>query len=263
MGVYMEKLKVMLVDDEITILEGFKWLFDWEKHGCIVICEAEDGVMAINYAKIYEPDIIIMDINIPIISGLDAIRIIQDMNPNISFIIMSGYDEFEYCREALRLRITDYMLKPVNYSELGIVVNRLKMELLHEKMNINEKLLKEGVIENNNLIFQMTAFIQERLAEEINLQKLSEEFHLNPGYISKVFKNKTGINYHAYLTKLRINKAEVLLNTTDKNITEIAAAVGFKDYRVFTKVFKKHTGKTPSQYSNKINNNHVKEQSGS
>ena len=67
-------LKVMLVDDEVTILEGFKRLFDWKAYGCEVVCEALDGVMAVNQAKLYQPDIIIMDINIPVMSGLEALR---------------------------------------------------------------------------------------------------------------------------------------------------------------------------------------------
>ena len=95
-------LKVMLVDDEVTILEGFKRLFDWKAYGCEIVCEAYDGVMAVNLAKTYKPDIIIMDINIPVMSGLDALRMIRSHNENCACIIVSGYDEFEYCREALQ-----------------------------------------------------------------------------------------------------------------------------------------------------------------
>ena len=83
-------LKVMLVDDEVTILEGFKRLFDWKAYGCEVVCEALDGVMAVNQAKLYQPDIIIMDINIPVMSGLEALRVIRDQNGECACVILPG-----------------------------------------------------------------------------------------------------------------------------------------------------------------------------
>ncbi len=248
----MKKLKVMIVDDEITIVEGFKRIFDWEKHGCVLVCEAGDGMCAINQAITYQPDIIIMDINLPIITGLDAISIIREKNPKITFIVISGYDEFEYCQEALRLKVKDYLLKPVNYDELGEVIDHIRMDQFHVEVNSKEKILVESKNEDSKIIFRFIAFIQEHLVEDINLQKLSEEFHMNPSYISQLFKNETGINYHSYLTQLRVNKSKTLLTTTGKSISEIAVSVGFNDYRIFTKVFKNYTGVIPSQYRSHI-----------
>ena len=244
----MKKLKVMIVDDEVTIVEGFKKLFDWDKHGCMLICEAGDGMSAINQANLYQPDIIIMDINLPIVNGLDAISMIREQNPNITFIVISGYDEFEYCQEALRLKVKDYILKPVKYEELGEVIDHIRMEQFHVAVDNKAPLKEEIKNEDSKIIFRFIAYIQEHLVEDISLQKLSQEFHMNPAYISQLFKNETGINYHSYLTRLRINKSKTLLTTTDKSISEIASAVGFSDYRVFTKMFKNYMSMTPSQY---------------
>ena len=110
-------LKVMLVDDEVMIIEGLKRLFDWEANGCKIVCIAYDGAEAVNQAEMYQPDIVIMDINLPIINGLEAIRIIKEKRPDTAFVVLSGYDEFDYCREALRLKITDYLLKPIDFNE--------------------------------------------------------------------------------------------------------------------------------------------------
>ena len=125
----MNKLRVLLVDDEIMIREGFKRLFDWESHGCQVVGEAADGMEAL--AKIQEllPDIVIMDINIPIMNGLKVIQTARSKYPQIAFIIVSGYDDFSYCQQALRLQITDYILKPVNYEEFGTCIDNLKISL--------------------------------------------------------------------------------------------------------------------------------------
>ena len=113
----MKKLRVLLVDDEIMIREGFKKLFDWKAHDCEVVGEAADGMEALTKIDSLLPDIVIMDINIPIMNGLKVIQMSKIKHPEMAFIIVSGYDDFAYCREALRLQITDYILKPVNYEE--------------------------------------------------------------------------------------------------------------------------------------------------
>ena len=114
----MKKLQVVLVDDEIMIREGFKRLFDWAAHDCEVVGEAADGMEALAQIDHLQPDIVIMDINIPIINGLKVIQTSRMKYPDMAFIIVSGYDDFSYCREALRMRITDYILKPVNMVKL-------------------------------------------------------------------------------------------------------------------------------------------------
>lgn len=125
----MRKLRVLLVDDEIIIREGFKRLFDWDAHDCEVAGEAADGMEALSRIDTLDPDLVIMDINIPILNGLKVIQLSRIKHPDMAFIIVSGYDDFSYCREALRLQITDYILKPVNYEEFGACIDRLKISL--------------------------------------------------------------------------------------------------------------------------------------
>lgn len=204
----MKKLRVLLVDDEIMIREGFKRLFDWEAHDCEVVGEATDGMEALAQIDALLPDIAIMDINIPIMNGLKVIQLSRMKHPDIAFVIVSGYDDFAYCREALRLQITDYILKPVNYEEFGSCIDNLK----------------------------------------ISLNLLAEEFHLSPQYISQLFKSEIGVNFLTYLTNHRMERAKKLLLSTALPVSEVAEQSGYGDYRVFTKGFKKSEGVTPSQY---------------
>ena len=125
----MKKLRVLLVDDEIIIREGSKRLFDWEAHDCQVVGEAADGMEALAQIDALRPDIAIMDINIPIMNGLKVIQTARLKHPDMAFVIVSGYDDFDYCREALRLQITDYILKPVDYEEFGARIDDLKIAL--------------------------------------------------------------------------------------------------------------------------------------
>ena len=104
----MKLLRVLLVDDEIMIREGFKRLFDWPAHGCEVVGEAADGVQALSQMEELKPDIVVMDINIPLMNGLKVISLWRMRSETTAFVIVSGYDDFSYCREALKLQITDY-----------------------------------------------------------------------------------------------------------------------------------------------------------
>lgn len=238
----MKKLRIVLVDDEIMIREGFKRLFDWEAHECEVVGEAADGMEALAKIDSLQPDIVIMDINIPIMNGLKVIQTSRARYPDMAFVIVSGYDDFSYCREALRLQITDYILKPVNYEEFGNCIDRLKIALFEKKKTGHPEDQEERTITG------ITRYLQEHLEEEISLNVLAEKFHLSAQYVSQLFKNEIGVNFLAYLTNIRMEKAKKLLISTPLPIGEIAEQCGYTDYRVFTKAFKKAEGSTPSQY---------------
>lgn len=159
----MKKMRVVLVDDEIMIREGFKKLFNWEEHDCQVVGEASDGMEALTVIEELLPDIVIMDINIPIMNGLKVIQTCRLRYPDMAFIIVSGYDDFSYCREALRMQITDYILKPVNYEEFGSCIDRLKIALYEKKRaEVPEE-------QRNRTISEVLRYLQEHLEEEISL----------------------------------------------------------------------------------------------
>ncbi|MGN0572978.1 MAG: helix-turn-helix domain-containing protein [Acutalibacteraceae bacterium] len=238
----MKKLKVLLVDDEIIIRRGFRQLFDWEAHDCEVVGEAADGMEALSQIDALNPDIVTMDINIPIMNGLKVIQLSRMKHPDTAFIIVSGYDDFAYCREALRLQITDYILKPVDYEEFGACIDNLKIALFEKKT------AEEPDSQDERIINKIVRFVQSHLSEEISLSVLAEEFHFSTQYVSQLFKNEIGVNFLTYLTNIRMEKAKKLLLSTDLPIAEISEQSGYSDYRVFTKVFKKSEGVTPSQY---------------
>ena len=183
-----------------------------------------------------------MDINIPIMNGLKVIQLSRMKHPETAFIIVSGYDDFAYCREALRLQITDYILKPVDYEEFGACIDNLKIALFQQKS------AEETEGGEERIINKIVRFVQNHLAEEISLSVLAEEFHFSTQYVSQLFKNEIGVNFLTYLTNIRMEKAKKLLLSTDLPIAEVSEQTGYGDYRVFTKVFKKSEGVTPSQY---------------
>lgn len=245
----MKRLSVLLVDDEIMIREGFKKLFDWEAHDCEVIGEAADGMEALTKIDALVPDIVIMDINIPIMNGLKVIQVSRAKHPEMAFVIVSGYDDFSYCREALRMQITDYILKPVNYDEFGSCIDNLKISMFENRIKSEPDLQEESPV------MGIVRYMQEHLAEEISLSILSEKFNLSAQYISQLFKSEIGVNFLAYLTNIRMEQAKKLLISTSLSIAEVSEKAGYADYRVFTKVFKKAEGVTPSQYRRNFEEN--------
>lgn len=238
----MKKLRVLLVDDEIMIREGFKRLFNWDGHDCEVVGEAADGMEALTKIDSLQPDIAIMDINIPIMNGFKVIQLARIKHPDMAFVIVSGYDDFAYCREALRLQITDYILKPVNYEEFGTCIDNLKIALFRRRPVRPEERQEERPIQS------IARYLQEHLAEDVSLSVLAEEFHMSAQYISQLFKSEIGVNFLAYLTNIRMERAKNLLLSTPLSIAEVSEQAGYGDYRVFTKAFKKSEGITPSQY---------------
>lgn len=227
------------------MLQGLKNLFDWEKNGYIITGEAMDGISALNLALEIKPDIVLMDINMPLMSGLDVVSRIKESLPRTVIIMISGYSDAHYMRQAIRHGVFDYILKPIIFDDLSETLERARMHIFGENRNESVEAQPE---QDKTVIQQLVSYINNHISEGVSLKVLSNMFHMNPNYISQYFKNETGMNYSAYLLMLRINKAKNLLINSDRSVAEVAQMTGFKDYRLFSRTFKQETGLTPSQY---------------
>lgn len=239
----MNNCRVLLADDEAAILEGYKSLFDWEKYQCEVVGTAMDGQEAVEKARELKPDIVIMDINLPKLNGLEAIRAIPETAKEeypCYMIVVTGYDEFSYCQEALRLRVSDFLLKPIDFDAFGEVIEGIVKKVLENPM-------RQVVL--SDTLKKIIDYVNENLSnDDMRLTLLAENMNMNPNYISQLFKKELGCGYHAYLNQARVEKAKKYLKQTSEPITVVAELVGFSDYRIFTKIFKGIVGVTPSQF---------------
>ena len=118
-------MKVFLVEDEIIMREGIRNNIDWEKEGFEFVGEASDGELAYPLIQDSKPDILITDIRMPFMDGLELSRRVKQEMPDIKIIVLSGYDEFEYAREGIRIGITEYLLKPIDGNKLLEAVKRV------------------------------------------------------------------------------------------------------------------------------------------
>lgn len=151
-------MKVFLVDDEIVIREGVRESFPWEETPYTLVGEAPDGEMALPMIRDTNPDIVITDIKMPFMDGLELCRVLRVQMPWISIVVLSGYDEFEYARQCINLGVREYLLKPINSSDLKEVLDKLSRRIederkqlahassLRARMGSDETFLKEKLL---------------------------------------------------------------------------------------------------------------------
>lgn len=230
---------VLVVDDEKTIRKGIKKLLEEVITGYKVLWEASNGFEALEILKIEVPDIIITDIRMPNMNGIEFIRLSKEKLPLTPIIVLSGHDDFTYVREALKLGVKDYLLKPVSRSELATILLSIDQS--------NKKPIQAG---ESAHIRQIKEVIEKNFNADLTLQFISQSLNLHPNYISQLFSQETSIRLSEYITQRRIERSKELLVKTNLKIIDISQLVGYTDSKHFATVFKKVVGTTPQQYRN-------------
>ncbi|MBU3199937.1 response regulator [Clostridium estertheticum] len=262
---------LIIADDEFIIRQGLM-SFKWEIFGFKVIGSASDGEEVLNIMKNKPTDLLVTDIQMPIIDGLKLSEIIRNLYPSTKVIILTGYKNFEYAQKAINSGVSDYLLKPVDLTEMGNLILKVKEELdaeasTKELIYNYERQLKEISIKSSeqitmngyakssshNAVQQVVNHIKEHYNMKITLNDMAEKVYLNSSYLSVQFKKEMGINFIDYIKKVRIEKAKELLKRIDLKSYEVCEAVGYKDYKYFTELFKELTGLTPLEFRQKLN----------
>jgi YesN/AraC family two-component response regulator len=230
----------MLVEDEEIIRNGLKKMIEQVIGGYTICAEAENAEDALLMLEKVQPDILITDIKMENMNGLEMIRKIKLKNDNLPIIIISGYAYFQFAKEAILYGASAYLLKPVNRMEL--------MQVLEKCVPVQPAEEDES---HNLLIQKVKAIIKEKLGEEISLRNIADEIGINHQYLSALFKECTGKNFSKYVTEKRIQNAKRLLKDTNLKIYEIAEMSGYRSMKHFANVFRENVNCTPSEYRNK------------
>lgn len=242
--------KIFIVDDEIIIARGLEKIINWEQLGCRVYLY-NSSIQAYEDALVEKPAILITDIRMPFMDGLNLINKLKSSFITFEAIVLSGYSEFEYARKGIDLGVVKYLLKPVVQKELEAAVlksiarytQRLEDSVIGAKTTTYPD---EEAGDNIDVIDEIKNYITDHYSKNIFLTLLSELFFLNPYYISQLFKKKTGHTYIQYLTNIRIKKARELLTKTNMNVAEVCHRVGYENVRHFSRTFEKIVGVKPS-----------------
>lgn len=246
-------LKVVLVEDEPLVRKGLKLTVNWEAMDCIVVGEAGDGEEGYRIIRSMQPDLALTDVRIPKLDGISMISRLREENCPTEFIILTAYSDFSYAYQALKLGVTDYLLKPFeDDSELEAAVKKIKQRLSQrvELRGENGELLNfvSAIGIKNKYVEEAVDYIQTYYMNKITVNSCAEAIGLSEGHLSRLFRKETGYTFNNYLAYYRIHIAVYLLRDHHLKVYEVALRVGYEDSSYFSTMFKKVVGVSPSEY---------------
>ena len=270
-----ESYKVLLADDEqIERMALARRLL--KRFGeSLVILQAVDGTEAIKLCSQERCQIVIMDISMPEMNGVEAAEQIRRLDEGCEIIFLTAYDEFSYAKRAIAIHALDYLLKPCEEEELTAVMEeamrRIQRRRQFEELNRNSECLgeesrKEEVygaefkdeadMEEPDRLGQaaekIRRYIQKNYMRDISMQDAARMMNYSDAYFCKLFKQCFDQNFTAYLTAFRIHEARRLLREKNVSVREVSMLVGYYDANYFAKVFKRITGMNPSEYRDSV-----------
>lgn len=240
-------MKILIAEDEETIRRGVAKYIRLHTDRFDRIYEAENGEEAIDIMVKYQPDIVLLDVQMPIKSGIEVMQEINKTELHPIIVILSGHDEFKYAQQALRYGAREYLLKPVRAAD---ILNCL-LSLTDECFGPEKKDIKDDSSNQTKRIIKVAQeYIMEHYSENILLADVADKVGVSVGYLSTMFNQTLGLGFVDYLNHIRIERACCYLEQNYLKTYEIAYKVGFRDEKYFSKVFKKLKGISPKEYRN-------------
>lgn len=241
-------MNVVILDDERIIRRGLEKILRENFPFINISASLSDGQEAMDYFIDQKADLLITDIRMPHYDGLTILKMLRAQKIDIDVIIISGYDDFKYCKEALRYQAFEYILKPIDKAEF---INIIKKFVERKGIDETEK-LKVTLEAEKKIIRDIKIYLKTNYKNPIDLKVMAQQFHLNSVYISQLFKKETGESLTQYLLKIRMEKAAALLRDTDLQIQEISDNVGYHSTKQFSAAFKRYYEIIPSEYRNNV-----------
>lgn len=257
-------VKILVVEDENIIRKGLIGTIDWLSAGFVVAGEAINGKDGLEKIEKIKPDLVITDIRMPVMDGLEMLRKAEEKGFKFEKILLTSYGEFEYAQEGIKLGVIDYILKPIDedifYKALEKAKEKIKRrETLETVKNISEddtelEFFNPKIFlgkDKNIYVDKAIEKIISSYAEKLNIKDIAEELDISASYLSRKFKDATGETFLDILNKYRIQKSIKLLQKKEYKIYEISEKVGFTDYKHFCNVFKKYFHTAPGDFAKK------------
>ncbi len=238
--------RLIIVDDEFEIRNGLSRYFPWDSVGFEVAATFEDGKAALDYIQDHPVDVVLTDIEMPKMTGIELAREIYQQELPIKVIFLSAYRKFEYARDAISYKVIHYITKPTVHSEIHEVFCSVRKELdAQHNAAHNQNTPAEGYHEN--LIQQIKAAIAENL-KDATIVSVAEQVGRSPSSVSRLFLEATGTTFTDYLKEQRMEKANELLNCIEYKIYEVSEMVGYSNAKNFARAYKKYFGHTPHDF---------------
>ncbi|WP_156025381.1 response regulator transcription factor [Thermogemmatispora carboxidivorans] len=234
---------ILVADDERALRQGLQMLIS-RRYPDLLVLEASNGLECWHTLE-REPQIRLafIDIRMPEMDGLQICARKKEADLPVKIALISGFRDFDYARQALRYGVVDYLLKPINPSDVlrlveEVVLRSLPASPLPETCERQERLIIE----------QIRRWIHDHLHEEITLLDLAHRFHYSVGYLSLLFKKESGKGFQEYLVACRMQRARSLLQDPALRIADIAQQVGYSNPKAFSMAFHKAFGLSPTDF---------------
>lgn len=239
--------KIIVADDEPIIREGIMHIFPWAQLGFEVVADYPDGKGALEYIQAGNPaDVVLTDIQMPFLNGIQLSE--QLSGSGIKVVFFSSYQEFEYAKSALKNNVFDYLLKPVKYDELYGCFQRLKEKLDEEhSAALSSAAGVDKETQHGAIIQIVLSYIEEDYCDA-NLEEAARKVYMTPSYLSRLFKERVGVNFSEYLLEVKMKHACELLCDNRYKLYEIAGRIGYDNPKNFTRAFKARYQMTPLEY---------------
>lgn len=244
------KYRIVVAEDEELLLNNLVQKIEQADEDFEIIGKAQTGSQAYELIEKLNPDVVITDIRMPVMDGIAMLEKVRKTHPLTKFVITSGFSDFEYARSAITLKVSDYLLKPIDPEELSCVLHRIKKELQISHTSYDE-VFQQGTerMTSEQIAELLKDFLVENYNQDINLNLVASSLNYSAGYLTKVFCQVYDCSPSKYVTNLRISQAQrMLLHNPELSIREIGETVGYHDQGYFSRIFKKQTGKSPFEF---------------
>mgnify|MGYP001156500227 CR=1 FL=1 len=243
-------IKVLVVDDEVWMCKTLNKIIEEDTASFVVTGTAKNGAEALDILERSAVDLVLTDIKMPFMDGIQLMEQMRMKKMEQPVILITGFEEFQYARQALRLGAYDYLSKPIKKQEVLRVL--ASVETAHFGSKVSQTALAASDQEENRRGIQVIEWVKEvvdqQYHEDLSLSIIAEKMGFNPSYLSRLFKEEAGISFVKYLTKKRMEEAQKLLEHTRLNVSDVSKSVGYFDEKHFSKIFKREVGVPPNHY---------------
>lgn len=252
-------MRIAIVEDEIRIREGLEKLL--KKGGAHqVVGQAENGMDGLALAERERPDLVITDIRMPGMDGIKMLQALRERAVPFNAIVLSAYSEFAYAQQAVKLGVSEYLLKPIVVDELMGALRAIELRIQHEQDSVRQalpnilKTLSHSKTDDVNaenvgqLVGRARSVAQQHYQDGITLDEIAQMLSVTPEYLGSQIHKELGITFGTMMKALRVNRAKELLLATNMKLYEIAEAVGYSDAKYFARVFQQDIGIMPLEF---------------